>query len=558
MARKSSLQFQIGPLSVGLPGLIIGIVAITGVVIGGAVAIKWKLKAPKEESQVQEVHQLKAYTINEISGGNYYVKDGDAYYLPARGILYSSNKNDNIIAKAADPEHRIAMFGDDDIEIPTMYSDSLLIYKAEDGGAIPQETVLERYKDEGYSIGVRGLSMQNGKCHTIVSSVTFYPQSSALAITAPNDTDLIIDKIDGVSVTEQQLSTAGTILGLTQNNTYTVDAYSGTTYIGGDIVADTHMMSSMERFTIEEYSMDPSNFAILSFPKDLWSGYYYVNGVGMIKYINHPKSMGDDVDTYNEQYYVTDEHGNITTNPANTILNEESEKEDVWNYRFPVDEGKPYLSVKVTCTGKTSDIKGTLFAPDGKRTTLSQEAESQVLTGSIENPSSGAWTLSMTGLRDKVFDISVAYTEISDNAPVSTVIKDSSDPVQATVVLGKALNDASVTFRWENSEYAGSFKLEGPDGTVYGNNVDPSSVTKEIYGEVKIHTGYLPDGKYKFTADGKALGHIYITYEDAAPSEGESAGEINAEMYEITDSGDEINSSEADPGDAEDTTNTTE
>ena len=209
------------------------------------------------------------------------------------------------------------------------------------------------------------------------------------------------------------------------------------------------------------------------------------------------------------------------------------------------------MSVKVTSTGKSSDIKGTLFAPDGKRTTLSQEGDSQVLTGAVKSPSAGAWTLSITGLRDKVFDISIAYTEVSDNAPVSTVIKDSSEPVQATVVLGKALNDASVTFRWENSEYAGAFKLEGPDGTVYGNNVDPSSVTKEIYGEVKIHTGYLPDGKYKFTADGKALGHIYITYEDAAPSEGESAGEINAEMYEITGSEAEIDPSETDPGDEE-------
>lgn len=562
MARRSSVQFQIGPLSVGLPGLIIGGVVVVGLIVGGAVVLKAKIKGQNtEQPVVNELHQLKSYTINEIVGGNYYVKDGDAYYLPAQGCLYSSTKNDTIIAKAADPEHRMAMFGADDIEIPTMYSDSLLIYKAVDGGSIPEETVLERYKDEGYSIGVRGLSMQNGKCHTEVSEVSFYPGSSALAITAQNGTDLIIDKIDGVSVTEQQLSSAGTISGLTQNTTYTVDAYSGTNYIGGEITADTHMFSSMERFTIEEYSMDPSNFAILAFPKDLWSGYYYVNGMGMIRYINHPKSMGDEVDTFNEEYYVTDQHGNVTTNPANTVLSDEQEKEDVWNYRFPVDEGKPYLSVKVTCTGKTSDVKGTLFAPDGRRTTLSSDTDSQLLTGSVENPSAGAWTLSMTGLKDKVFDINIAYTEVSDNAPVSTVIKDSSNPVQATVVLGKPLNDASVTFRWENSEYAGVFKLEGPDGTVYGNEVDPSSVTKEIYGEVKIHTGYLADGKYKFTADGKALGHIYITYEDAAPSEGESGGEISAEMYEInaSDISDDVTTLESsapgqDPGDATETT----
>lgn len=535
MAKRSSTKFQIGALTLSAPMAIGIVVATVGVILLGGVAYK-KISGAKnvEETTPAVLHQLKSYNINEISGGNYYVKDGDAYYVPATGITYSSKKNDNIIAKSADPEHRIAMFCADDVEIPTMYSDSLLIYKANDGGTIPDTTVLERYQDEGYTLGIRGLSMQNGKCHTIVSGVSFYPGCSISTIQAAKDSDLIVDKIDGISVTEQQLSVAGTITGLDKDKNYTVDAYSGTTYIGGDFIADTHMFSSMERFEITDYSMDPSNFAILSFPKDLWSGYYYVNGTGMIRYINHPKSMGDEVDTYNEQYYVTDEHGNITTNPANTILTDEQEKESVWNYRFPVEEGKPILTVKVNCTGKTSEVKGTLFAPDGRKITLSPDNESQVLIGSTESPIAGAWTLSLTGLEGKVFDVNISYAEPSDNAPVSTVIKDSSDPVQATIVLGKPLNDASVTFRWENSEYAGTFTLEGPDGTKYGNTIDSSSVTKEIYGEVKIHVGYLPEGQYKFTAEGKTLGHIYITYEDAAPADGESSGEINAEMYEIT------------------------
>lgn len=534
MAKNVKKQIHIGPLNLSPAAAGTIVCAVIALAVGAGLFASGMIKLPEKSSDNNQiVYSLHPYTISEISGGNYYVKDGNSFYKPAPGILYSDLQDDDIIAKEAYPEHRIAMFGMDDIEIPTMYSDSLLIYKAEEGGSVPGECVLERFKDEGYSIGIRGLTFQGNKCHTEVSGVTFYPGSSISSINIQHGNDLIIDKIDGTSITEKAVTSIGTVTGLSSGKAYTVDAYSGTTYIGGDFVADTHMFSSMERYVIDEYSMDPSNYAILSFPRDLWSGYYYVNGIGMIRYINHPKSMGDMVDDYNVPYYITDDSGNITTNPAGAISQEDEldEENAVWSYRFSVDEEKPYLSVRVNYSGLSHNTSGELISPEGRRTSLKEET-SQVLSGVINNPSAGAWTLNLTGMKNKIFDVVTSFTEPSEELPVSTVIKDSTAPVTATLTLGKVLNDAYVTFRWENSEYAGSFKLEGPNKIVVGNTIDPSSVVKEIYGEVKIHAGTLPAGEYKFTAEGKTLGHIYITYEDAAPSS--SSGEIVAEeLYNV-------------------------
>lgn len=536
MAKK---QIQIGKFhfSLAAAGGILGIaaVAVTGITLFAS----GKIQMPQGISnENQPIYALHPYTISEITGGNYYVKDGNSFYKPAPGILYSSKEHDDIIAKEALPEHRIAMFGMDFIEIPTMYSDSLLIYKAVDGGSIPEECVLERFKDEGSSIGIRGLSIQGNKCRTETSGVTFYPESSISNIAVEKGNELILDKIDGTEITEKALTSIGTIKGLSEGKAYKVDAYSGTTYIGGDFVADTHMFSSMERFVINNYAMDPSNYAILEFPKDLWSGYYYVNGIGMIRYINHPKSMGDMVDDYNTPYYITDNSGNIVTNPAglNTTEDELDEENAVWSYRFSVDPGKPHLSVRVNYSGMSHNTSGELISPEGRRFQLEEE-NTQRLSGSVKEPSAGAWTLNLTGMKNKIFDITTSFTELSAELPVSTVIKDSSEPVTASLTIGKALNDAYVTFRWENSEYAGSFKLEGPNNIEFGNIIDPASVVKEIYGEVKIHAGALPAGEYQFTAEGKALGHIYITYEDAVPSSKTEETTIDGIQIESNDTG---------------------
>lgn len=518
MAKNSRKQIHIGPLSLSPAAAGVGICAAIGIIAGVCLFASGAISLPEKETENQIVYSLHPYTISEISGGNYYVKDGNSFYLPASGIFYSNIKGDTLIAEEAKPENRLVMYQMDDIEIPTMYSDSLLIYKAKEGGSIPETCVLERFRDEGYSIGIRGLEFQNNKCHTEVSNVTFYPGSSISSINVQTGNDLILDKIDGTAITEKALSTIGTIKGLTQGKAYTVDAYSGTTYIGGDYIADIHMFSSMEYYEINDYSMDPSNYAILEFPKDLWSGYYYVNGVGLIRYINHPKSMGDSVEDYNVAYYIKDDSGNIVTNPA-TIGNKEEELNDensVWSYRFSVETGKPYLSIRVKYSGNSNNTGGELISPDGRRTTLKDEG-SQTLSGIVANPVGGAWTLNLNGMRNKVFDVTTSFTELSEELPVSTIIKDDATPATSTLTIGKTLNDAYVTFRWENSEYAGTFKLDGPNSISIGNVVNPASVVKEVYGEVKVHAGLMPAGEYKFTAEGKALGHIYVTYEDAAP-----------------------------------------
>lgn len=564
-----------------------GIILVGGIVVKTATKLISSRKHAETKQEAQEPGTPVALTLEQLTGGQYYIKDGDSFYALTKGWFLSSNSHDTAIPKEANPETRIVGYSTkDEGTIPELWKDGELIYKAPDvtddksskvkAGAVPDKFTLERFRDNGWTIGIWGLSNEpdGGKYKTVVKQAeTFYPGSSVSGMKCTNNDTIIIDKIGGVPLSESNVTPSGTITGLSYGETYHVDAYSGTTYIGLDAVADTKIMASMEVYNFTDYSMAQDGYMVLSLPEELRSGYYMLNGSGMFKFTNRYRSEGDTNVDYNAPYYMgKDDNGNMVTNPENgeetaikkdgTVVtagdtgsknygNSPVTTDDFsWQYELTVDNPQKELTVTVSYSDAAAIVGGQLLtekqgaviagasepsailtAPDGTEYPMEhQKKDDNALKAKIENPGTGTWIIKMKGLYARTFDVSSSLSGTNTNM----IVKNGSSDVEMTVYLENGLQNGTLKFIWENTEHAATFEFKSLDGSKkYGNKVDPVSVTKETYGEVDLHVGALSAGEYKIRVSGESLGHVRFSAEDAGQPATETG--TNAEAETLTE-----------------------
>ena len=204
----------------------------------------------KKEEQTFELTPL---TEDQLESGKYYVKNGDTFYeLPSGTHTFDDDSAlvpDGVTS--SDPS-RVIWFGADDVTIPTLYADDTLVYVT---STLPDSFIWERYKDNGYTVGVSGLEVNNtGSYQVDMDGIKFYPGSSmknAIAESGAEAGDaLVYDAIDDAKISSGNVSESGTILGLKADKTYNVDVYDGSKYIQlTDIKADTHAFGAYEVYT---------------------------------------------------------------------------------------------------------------------------------------------------------------------------------------------------------------------------------------------------------------------------------------------------------------------
>jgi hypothetical protein len=443
MRRHNTHKFPEFDFKVNKKVIIIGGVLLTCVI--GAIAFK-TYKDGKAKQLAQNDYSMHNYTVDQLEGGTYYIKTGDTFNKVVPGTLLSTAQNDTAIPKQASPETRILMLGQDDQQVPTLYSDTQLIYKAQSttdkkgnvtNSPAPTDFYLERFADEGYSIGIHGLSTnpdattsvsneetstadadENAKYRVIVNASTFYPNSSISSLNCKTGDNVIIDKIDGLPVNKDNVSISGTVTGLTKGKSYKVDAYSGTNYIGTDAVADTHMFSSFELYDLKDYSMDPNNYLIITMPDYMWSGYYYINGLGLFRYINNPQAKGNNTQNFNTPYFKgTDKSGNEILNPASTAKKEtentkkNSDDSFVWNYDITIDNPQKSFNINVNYSDAKTIVDGKIISEKDGASIPGKETPSATIT----SPSGKSFDLTAAGTVDDTNN----STEAAD-ATVST------------------------------------------------------------------------------------------------------------------------------------------
>lgn len=540
------------------------VIIAAGIIGGGVFAVRQHMKkaaAAKAAEQQTDPYMIQDLSVQDLVGGNFYVKDPNGIFhkIPAGTVLTDGSSND-LPAESPAPENRAVSFTKDESLIPTMYSDSSLVFKTDETNKLPETFMLERYKDAGYSFGVRGLTSDGSsyKYHAKADGVHFDMNSSIVHMKISSGDEVIFDKVGGVALSTDNVSEAGIVEGLTKDQLYRVDTYVGTTYVGLDASADTHMFTSYETYEITDYSLQKDGYAEIKFPSYMWSGYYYVQGMGMIRYINHNKIKGDNNVEYNTPYYLgKDDNGNMIYNPADTPVLTDDNKQDIgaenmlvksvekaedleWTSELTIDNPQDMLYVEVDYSegqvivngniahpgegAKTAGVmtpSASLVDPSGVEHQFRVNDTDRALVCDVKNPSVGTWIVKMKGMYGRTFRISQSF-----EGPDSTMIVKNSDAAAGMKVYIKDdLKNGVFKFVWEDTSHAAEIEITNDKGQVIGNKKTPENVLKETYGEIDLNVGELKSGEYKVLIMGESLGHVKFSYTDTENNQDETVSE---------------------------------
>ncbi len=202
-------------------------------------------------------------------------------------------------------QRSIWFLADTDNEIPTVTSKDALIYISDT--TVPEEIVFERFADYGYSIGISGLKEDESDHYYITFAETdeddykhyIYEDSDARDLTTFNTiTRLYIDKVGGTLVRKINVSAGGTVLNLEKDKDYICEFYTGTFYQDFKLQANVRCFGSLERFICYDYEFLHANCIRIEIPDWFKSGYYFVEGVGLFRYVAY-----EDLSAYNGLTY---------------------------------------------------------------------------------------------------------------------------------------------------------------------------------------------------------------------------------------------------------------
>lgn len=485
----------------------------------------------KKEEEETVTYALTSVDENSLEIGSFYVKGQDGFYkLPSGTVNFTE---DEAIAKEADPS-RIIWFAEDDVLIPTLYSDDQLVYCTSE--KIPSSFVWERYKDLGYTIGVSGLEANEANRYEVEASAKSIKIDSSFnsGLGNINDGDiLVVDKIDGKSISNTNVSDGGTITGLTSGKDYKVDTYIGSEFTSVDCKADTHAFSSFELYETSAYNFAQSNYIILTIPNYFRSGYYYLNGIGLVKYANVPREKGISAINFNSPYYIgTDENGNVITaddQPTETATEETADENmNVYTSKFYIDCTNESMTVDVTYSDVLNEINGielnladavleslaanplkvTMTGPDGTNYVFSNSNQAEnTLECTVDMPLSGEWTVNLSGFDMRTFNITNTLT----SGHSDTILHTSSGKATMSYYLKDSMDNGVFEIEWSNKDRAADVKIITPDKTEISKAKDESCVIEEGYGYIVMRVDNAKYGNYTIEVDGDELGRVRVT-----------------------------------------------
>ena len=367
------------------------------------------------------VYELTPVTADALQDNMFYVKDGDQFYPVHMGRTNIDEKD--IIAKESNPT-RVISFTKDDVMIPTLYKDDQFIYHTT--SSVPT-FVWERFADCGYSIGAFNLKADDaGKIQFVVGESKTNPDSDMYAGLSQIDianSVIIIDKVAGESVTADRLGSGGSVKDLKPDEMANTEIYVGTQHYTIESHVDTHILSSMELYQTNEYNLMPEGYASVKIPDYFMSGYYFVNGIGVVRYVDNNRSEGIPNIDFSVPYFYKDEYGKQYTYDEWAKLTgiDPGTEEKIPDYEFSYDLDSTLKSFSLMLTydllpnEDTTAIlyvapSATITSPTGDVTDFQSTVEDghQVLKVTIDGAASGQWNVAVYNLGERPFNVASA------------------------------------------------------------------------------------------------------------------------------------------------------
>lgn len=338
--------------------------------------------------------------IDQLADGGYYVRHGDVYYQPYFGQT-SFTPDRTVTAK---DDKRIAWYGEDYANIPTMNKGDTIVYHSTQ--PFTEGLTIERFEDLGYTVGICQMKeASSGRYSFATDSRSFNVdiKSDAGTLCQNGETSATFDKIGGVNLRAGNISRAGTIIGLSKGKTYDCDIYIGTDLHECKIKADVKALCSMEVFDITDYSFNRSKTITFKFPKNLQSGYYNIGGFGIVRYINSAKGKFSESMDMNIPNDIENLYANVDKPSIDDL---EDYTEDIKEETFTLNE-----DADVTVSVIYQDSKDYTDAPVVK--VVSSEAaytlsagKDNELTSSL-SLKSGTYTIKLIGLGNRTYSYRV-------------------------------------------------------------------------------------------------------------------------------------------------------
>lgn len=338
--------------------------------------------------------------IDQLADGGYYVRHGDVYYQPYFGQT-SFTPDRTVTAK---DDKRIAWYGEDYANIPTMNKGDTIVYHSTQ--PFTEGLTIERFEDFGYTVGICQMKeASSGRYSFATDSRSFNVdiKSDAGTLCQNGETSATFDKIGGVNLRAGNISRAGTIIGLSKGKTYDCDIYIGTDLHECKIKADVKALCSMEVFDITDYSFNRSKTITFKFPKNLQSGYYNIGGFGIVRYINSAKGKFSESMDMNIPNDIENLYANVDKPSIDDL---EDYTEDIKEETFTLNE-----DADVTVSVIYQDSKDYTDAPVVKVVgseaayTLSAGKDNE-LTSSL-SLKSGTYTIKLIGLGNRTYSYRV-------------------------------------------------------------------------------------------------------------------------------------------------------
>lgn len=338
--------------------------------------------------------------IDQLADGGYYVRHGDVYYQPYFGQT-SFTPDRTVTAK---DDKRIAWYGEDYANIPTMNKGDTIVYHSTQ--PFTEGLTIERFEDFGYTVGICQMKeASSGRYSFATDSRSFNVdiKSDAGTLCQNGETSATFDKIGGVNLRAGNISRAGTIIGLSKGKTYDCDIYIGTDLHECKIKADVKALCSMEVFDITDYSFNRSKTITFKFPKNLQSGYYNIGGFGIVRYINSAKGKFSESMDMNIPNDIENLYANVDKPSIDDL---EDYTEDIKEETFTLNE-----DADVTVSVIYQDSKDYTNAPVVKVVgseaayTLSAGKDNE-LTSSL-SLKSGTYTIKLIGLGNRTYSYRV-------------------------------------------------------------------------------------------------------------------------------------------------------
>ena len=318
----------------------------------------------------------KSYSVEVVTDASdlrdnaYYVKHGDEYYRLYIGDATFQSDN------SGSANSRVAWFGKDITRIPTMLKNDILVYHS--SSDIEDSINVERFEDLGYTIGICGMQETDSGRYSFTTTpeaMNIDRNSDAGKLYQLGSRTYVMDKIGGTELRSGNISRAGTIIGLQEGKKYNIEIYSGTIVSKYTITADICAFASMDSYEIKGFDYMEGQTVSIKFPEYFNSGYYYVNGYGIVRYINDTQDIENaDMNIPNIKYESAewdDESEQETEMPPSV------ESADVRT--FDLEEPKKIrVTINYTEDGTSYTTPGAKIIGDDGAYTLSPEGEGKL------------------------------------------------------------------------------------------------------------------------------------------------------------------------------------